>query len=230
MTLDNIGDKVGEGVRTVEGTGNIGQSTDETAKEVISLLSKDPDKFGFFTLTDLEKVGKPNKNLLSKSLGIYEGVDISFQSTKGIEGGAIAEHSLNNSEKNDVTDELIIMMNEGGVYGDIGTFITEEGIMKIPAGDEHGGKSNGNWISLKPRGYTFIGIDNDDGGFFYGNGQKEIKIMKLSGDKVFLTRELGYKDDVLFLEFGSGLVNIRKNINGRIMSSNWDFVIIGEVE
>jgi hypothetical protein len=226
MALDNIWDKVWEGVSTAEWTWNIWQSTDETAKEVISLLSKDPDKFGFFTLTDLEKVWKPNKNLLSKSLWIYEWVDISFQSTKWIEWWAIAEHSLNNSEKNDVTDELIVMMNEWWVYWDTGAFLDHNWIMRIPTWATHWWKSNWNWISLKPKEYKFI--EWDDKKLIYWNWQKKIKIMKLSWDKVFSTRELWYKNDVLFLEVWEWLVNIRKSTNDKILSS-WDFIVIWEV-
>ncbi len=204
---------------------------EETPIKVWAIIEwKSVNKFGLFYLKDLTEVWGLHKNLLNKSLWTYNWVDMSFQSTKCDKWWIIAEHWHNNPEKNDVTDELIIMMDEWWVYWDIGTFITEEWIMRIPAGDEHWWKSNWNWISLKPRGYTFIWIDNDDWWFFYWNWQKEIKIMKLSWDKVFLTSELWYKADVLFLEFWEWLVNIRKDINGRIMSSNWDFVIIWEVE
>jgi hypothetical protein len=95
MTLNTIWGKVWEWVETVEWTWDIWQSKDETAKEVISLLSKNVTNFGFFTLTDLTEVWEPHKNLLNKSLWSYNWVDISFQGTKLSEWGVIKEYSYN---------------------------------------------------------------------------------------------------------------------------------------
>lgn len=211
---------------------------EETIKQVWDIINWEIlIRFGISNLSDLTEVWEPHKNLLSKSLWTYKWVDITFQSTRCYEWWFIAEHSHNNPKKNDITDELIIMMNEWWIYWDIGNFITEEWIMKIQAWDIHWcklkWKSNWNWISLKPRGYTFIWIDNNDWWFFYWNWQREIKIMKLSWDKVFSTRKLWYKElcdkeDILFLEIWEWLVNIRKSTNDKILSS-WDFIIIWEV-
>lgn len=228
MAVDIIWDGVWEGGTTVEWTLNIEQSTDETAKKVIFLLSKNVDNFGFFYLSDLENVGGKHKNLLSKSLWTYEWVEIFFQSTNWPEWWYIVIHSHNDNVKNDITDELIIMMNKEWIYWDEWEFESKNWIMRIPTGDKHWWKSNWNWISLKPIEYIFIWNDVD-WGLIYWNWQKKIKIMKLSWGKVFSTRELWYKDDILLLEVWEWLVNRRKITNNKILSS-WNFVIIWEME
>lgn len=225
MDLDSIW-RCGEGDEIVEWIWTIWQGTEETAEKVVSLLLRNTNNFGLFYLKDLTEVWEPHKNLFSKSLWTYNWVDMAFQSTKWLDWWVIAEHSHNNPEKNDITDELIIMMNEWWVYWDIGAFLANNWIIRIPAWATHWWKSSWNWISLKPREYKFI--EWDDKRLIYWNWQKKIKIMRLLWDKVFSTRELWYKEDVLFLEFWGWSVNIRKNINDKILSS-WDFIVIWEV-
>ncbi len=237
MTFDNVWGKVWEGFETVDWTWNIWQNKEETAEKVVSLLSRDSTNFGLFYLTDLEKVWKGHTNLFSKDLLNYRWVDITFQSTRCDEWWVIAEHSHGGPEENDITDELIIMMNKGWVYWDIGAFLDHNWIMKIQAWAIHWWKSNWNWVSLKPKGYKFDKIDID-WWLIYSNWKEKIKIMRLSWNQVFLTKKLWYKElseqelsdkeYILFLEFWEWLVNVRKSTNGRMMPS-WDSVVIWKV-
>ncbi|NUJ97653.1 hypothetical protein HGA92_02585 [Candidatus Gracilibacteria bacterium] len=185
-------------------------------------LVKELLDFRYHTKNSLQPVKVQGcKNLFSGVLEKFqgfEGIDIAFQYTK--KGGKISAHK--HTGEQDTTDELICLIE--GTYGNIGNFENNNGIIKIASGEEHGGKSHGTWMSIKPRGYNLV--EQNEYGIIYEKGGKKILISR--GKILEKHKLLLYKNNLLMIDLGVNNVSIGKIGKDNLREQNGEFILIGE--